>query len=51
LIARAGDLARDWSTLSPLRARVILLRLTQRIEVAADRIEIPLSGPTLRAAR
>src|SRR5271154_2945787 len=40
--SRAGELARDWSTLSPLRARVVLLRLIQRIELGADRIEIRL---------
>ena len=42
LIAGVGDLARNWSSLSPLRTRVILLTLVQRIEVRVDGIAIHL---------
>jgi site-specific DNA recombinase len=35
-IAAAGELAHSWSKLSPLRVRVILLTLVQRIEVRSD---------------
>ena len=40
LLMRAGELARNWSTLSPLRARAILLGFIQRIDVRAEGLEI-----------
>jgi DNA invertase Pin-like site-specific DNA recombinase len=49
LVDRAGELARDWPGLSPLRARVILLTLIHRIEVRADGIEISLLSSRLGA--
>ncbi len=49
LIATADELAHSWSKLSPLRVRVILLTLVQRIEVRGDGIEIRLLPSRLAA--
>ncbi|HZK89404.1 MAG TPA: recombinase family protein [Stellaceae bacterium] len=49
LIARAAELARDWPQLSPLRMRVILLALIQRIDVRPDEVIIHLRPSRLEA--
>jgi DNA invertase Pin-like site-specific DNA recombinase len=49
LMARAAELAGEWPRLSPLRMRVILLALIQRIDVRPDEMIIHLRPSRLAA--
>jgi hypothetical protein len=49
LMARAAELAAEWARMSPLRMRVILLALVQRVDVRADEVIIHLRPRRLTA--
>jgi DNA invertase Pin-like site-specific DNA recombinase len=42
IVARAGDLARQWSELAPTRRRAILMTLVDRIDLKRETIEIEI---------
>src|SRR5258708_39668756 len=49
LMARAAELASEWAGMSPLRMRVILLALVQRIDMRPDEVIIHLRPRRLAA--
>jgi hypothetical protein len=49
LMARAAKLAEEWAHMSPLRMRVILLALVQRVDIGPDEVIIHLRPRRLAA--